>query len=85
MEIVSRHKNVLELVRKECGELNYYAQLEEIERLIKFEPDETHRYLYESEREKLLLRIENQQLKQSVDNEPLSIVTTNDNANPLTI
>lgn len=80
MEIVSRHKNVLELVRKEYGELNYYAQLEEIERLIKFEPDEIQRYLLESEREKLRLRIENQQLKQSLDNEPLSIVPTDNDA-----
>ena len=85
MEIVSRHKNVLELVRKEYGELNYYAQLEEIERIIKFEPDETQRYLYENEREKLLLRIENQQLKQSLGNEPLSIVPTTDNDHLLTI
>ena len=36
----------------------------EIERLIKFEPDETQKYLLENEREKLLLRIENLQLKQ---------------------
>lgn len=84
MEIVSRHKNVLELIRKEYGEHNYYDQLEEIERLIKFEPDETQKYLLENEREKLLLKIENQQLKQSLGNEPLSIVTT-DNANLLTI
>ena len=84
MEIVNRHKNVLELVRKECGEQNYYAQFEEIERLIKFEPDETQKYLLENEREKLLLKIENQQLKQSLGNEPLSIVTT-DNDDLLTI
>ena len=45
MEIVSRHKEVLELIRKEYGEHNYYAQLEDIERLIKFEPDETQKYL----------------------------------------
>ena len=84
MEIVSRHKEVLELIRKEYGEHNYYAQLEEIERLIKFEPDETQKYLLENEREKLLLKIENQQLKQSLGNEPLSIVTT-DNDDLLTI
>ena len=84
MEIVSRHKNVMELIRKEYGEHNYYAQLEEIERLIKFEPDETRKYLLENEREKLLLKIENQQLKQSLGNEPLSIVTT-DNDDLLTI
>ena len=84
MEIVSRHKNVMELIRKEYGEHNYYAQLEEIERLIKFEPDETQKYLLENEREKLLLKIENQQLKQSLGNEPLSIVTT-DNDDLLTI
>ena len=84
MEIVSRHKNVMELVRKAYGEHNYYAQLEEIERLIKFEPDETQKYLLENEREKLLLKIENQQLKQSLGNEPLSIVTT-DNDDLLTI
>ena len=84
MEIVNRHKNVLELIRKEYGEHNYYAQFEEIERLIKFEPDETLKYLLENEREKLLLKIENQQLKQSLDNEPLSIVTT-DNDDLLTI
>jgi hypothetical protein len=84
MEIVSRHKNVLELIRKEYGEHNYYAQLEDIERLIKFEPDETQKYLLENEREKLLLKIENQQLKQSLGNEPLSIVTT-DNDDLLTI
>ena len=84
MEIVSRHKNVLELIRKEYGEHNYYDQLEEIERLIKFEPDETQKYLLENEREKLLLKIENQQLKQSLGNEPLSIVTT-DNDDLLTI
>ena len=40
MEIVSRHKKVLELIRKEYGEHNYYAQLEEIKSLIKYEPDE---------------------------------------------
>ena len=84
MEIVSRHKNVLELIRKEYGEHNYYAQLEKIEMLIKFEPDETQKYLLENEREKLLLKIENQQLKQSLGNEPLSIVTT-DNDDLLTI
>ena len=84
MEIVSRHKNVMELVRKAYGEHNYYDQLEEIERLIKFEPDETQKYLLENEREKLLLKIENQQLKQSLGNEPLSIVTT-DNDDLLTI
>ena len=84
MEIVSRHKNVMELIRKEYGEHNYYAQLEEIERSIKFEPDETQKYLLENEREKLLLKIENQQLKQSLGNEPLSIVTT-DNDDLLTI
>ena len=85
MEIVSRHKKVLELIRKEYGEHNYYAQLEEIKSLIKYEPDETLKYLLESEREKLQLRIENQQLKQASDNEPLSIVTNTDNANLLTI
>ena len=85
MEIVSRHKNVLELIRKEYGEHNYYDQLVNIEKLIKFEPDETRKYLLESEREKLLLRIENQQLKQSSGNEPLSIVTNTDNDNLLTI
>ena len=50
MEIVSRHKKVLELIRKEYGEHNYYAQLEEIKSLIKYEPDETLKYLLESER-----------------------------------
>ena len=85
MEIVSRHKNVLELIRKEYGEHNYYAQLEKIEMLIKLEPDETLKFLFESEREKLLLRIENLQLKQLSDNEPLYIVTNTDNANLLTI
>lgn len=84
MEIVSRHKNVLELIRKEYGEHNYYAQLEKIEMLIKLEPDEAQKYLLENEREKLLLKIENQQLKQSLGNEPLSIVTT-DNDDLLTI
>ena len=72
MDSINRHIKVLELVRKECGELNYCGQLERIETLFNLEPDETNKYLLKYEIERLRLLIEKQKSKQAEGTEAYS-------------
>lgn len=74
MDSINRHIKVLELVRKECGELNYCGQLERIETLFNLEPDETNKYLLKYEIERLRLLIEKQKSKQAEGTEAYSLV-----------
>lgn len=85
MDAISRHREMLKLVRKKCGELNYSGQLEAIETLLNFEPDETNKYLLGYELERLRLLIEIQKSKQAEGTETYSLVLKGKEDEQLTI